>query len=377
MRILIAGDFSQNGRSKQVFASDSAEIVSPDIQKLVSEADISVVNFEFPIIEGSVSKPISKRGPHLGGDLNSIKQLRKLGFNLCTLANNHILDQGEDCCLNTKKLLEANGIATVGVGQNIQTAAEPLIVKIKNENVAFINCCEHEFSIATDVTSGANPINPIQQYYAIQKLRKNVDYIVVIVHGGIEHYQLPTPRMKETYRFFIDAGADAVINHHQHCFSGYEIYKEKPIFYGLGNFLFDWEGKRHSIWNEGYFVILTLDKCGIEYTLYPYTQCDENVQVKSMEDAQLKKFNGEVAELNKIILDDYKLSECHRKRMSQESAVYRGLLQPYSGRIARGLFNRGLLPSLVSEDQRLGFINYLECESHFERLLYTLKTMKL
>lgn len=42
--------------------------------------------------------------------------------------------------------------------------------------------------------------------------------------------------MQEIYRFFVDIGADAVINHHQHCYSGYEVYKEKPIFYGLGNF---------------------------------------------------------------------------------------------------------------------------------------------
>lgn len=52
------------------------------------------------------------------------------------------------------------------------------------------------------------------------------------MHGGHEHYQLPSLRMQETYRFFIDAGADVVVNHHQHCFSGYEIYNNKYIFMG-------------------------------------------------------------------------------------------------------------------------------------------------
>ena len=84
-----------------------------------------------------------------------------------------------------------------------------------------------------------NPLLPIQQFYKIQEAKENADYVLVIVHGGIEHYQLPTSRMIETYRFFIDAGADAVVNHHQHCYSGYERYKSKPIIYGLGNLLFD------------------------------------------------------------------------------------------------------------------------------------------
>ena len=90
------------------------------------------------------------------------------------------------------------------------------------ETLAIINCCEHEFSIADDDSAGANPLNPIQQYYKIKEARLNADYVLVIVHGGHEMYQLPSLRMVDTYRFFIDAGADAVVNHHQHCFSGYE-----------------------------------------------------------------------------------------------------------------------------------------------------------
>jgi poly-gamma-glutamate synthesis protein (capsule biosynthesis protein) len=53
--------------------------------------------------------------------------------------------------------------------------------------------------------------------------------------------------MVETYRFFIEAGADAVVNHHQHCICGYEVYKGKPIFYGLGNFCFDWAKRSTSL----------------------------------------------------------------------------------------------------------------------------------
>lgn len=149
---------------------------------------------------------------------------------MCTLANNHILDQGEQCCLDTKRELEKAGIDTVGVGHNIGEAGIILYKQINGETLAIINCCEHEFSIATESSAGANPINPIQQYYKVQEARQNADYVLVIVHGSHEHYQLPSPQMQEIFRFYIDAGADAVVNGHQHCYSGYEEYKGKPIF---------------------------------------------------------------------------------------------------------------------------------------------------
>lgn len=166
------------------------------------------------------------------GQHAAVDAVKYAGFDVCTLANNHILDYGTTCCLDTKRLLEEDGIKTVGIGENLSRAADILYLKKENETLAIINCCEHEFSIATEETAGANPLNPIQQYYKIQEARQSADYVLVIVHGGHEYYQLPSPRMKETYRFFIDAGADAVINHHQHCYSGYEEYKGKPIFMG-------------------------------------------------------------------------------------------------------------------------------------------------
>ena len=70
--------------------------------------------------------------------------------------------------------------------------------------------------------------------------------------------------MMETYRFFIEVGADAVVNHHQHCFSGYEIYKNKPIFYGLGNFSFDGIGSGDR-WSSGYIVTLNFSGTEVEF----------------------------------------------------------------------------------------------------------------
>lgn len=90
--------------------------------------------------------------------------------------------------------------------------------------------------------------------------------------------------MQETYRFFIDTGADAVVNHHQHCYSGYEIYHDKPICYGLGNFCFDEDGRRECFWNEGYLVKLDFVNENIDFELIPYTQCNETASVILVQD---------------------------------------------------------------------------------------------
>ncbi len=113
-----------------------------------------------------------------------------------------------------------------------------MYITVDNNKLAFINVCENEFTIATENRGGCNPLNPIKQYYDIKEVKQNADYVFIIVHGGHEYCQQPSIRMKKTYRFFIDAGADMVLNHHQHCFCEYEIYKSKPIFYGLGNYCF-------------------------------------------------------------------------------------------------------------------------------------------
>ncbi|MCS2815130.1 CapA family protein [Bacteroides ovatus] len=184
-----------------------------------------------------------------------------------------------------------------------------LYIESEGRKLAIINCCENEFSVATESTAGSNPLLPIQQFYKIQEAKENADYVLVIVHGGIEHYQLPTSRMIETYRFFIDAGADAVVNHHQHCYSGYERYKSKPIIYGLGNLLFDNPNCRNGIWNDGYMVELNFEAEEIEFSLHPYTQCNEEPTIRLMTENQKNQFERSIEELNCTIASPVEINK--------------------------------------------------------------------
>lgn len=216
------------------------------------------------LLGSSKENVITKKGPNLSCNEDSFKALKWLGINGVTLANNHFYDYGESGVSQTLDICEKYVVDHVGGGRNLVEASAVLYKEIGGEKLAIVNCCEHEFSIASDKKGGANPIDVVNQYRAIQEARNNADFVVVIVHGGYEHYQLPSCRMVELYRFFVDAGASAVVNHHQHCFSSYEWYNGCPIYYGLGNFCFDISPVRTAEkWNYGYMVMLDLNKIKI------------------------------------------------------------------------------------------------------------------
>ena len=374
MKVLIAGDYCQRYRLDTIVKKKSFGKLFDQVMPIIASADYSIVNFEFPIVlNKKTAKPIPKCGPNLEGTIESVAAIRYAGFKCCTLANNHILDQGKQCCLDTKNELEKAGIDTVGVGANLGESSEYLLKQINGENLAIINCCEHEFSIATESEAGANPLNPIRQYYAIQEAKKQADYVLVIVHGGHEHFQLPSPRMQETYRFFIDAGADAVVNHHQHCYSGYEMYREKPIFYGLGNFCFDEDGGRNSTWNEGYMVVLSFDKQKITYEMIPYIQCNEKASVELVKERT--SFDKTIEKLNAIIQDSKELKKEVDKYYRTTASGMLMMHQPYENRILNKLYRMHLLPSLVSRKKYLMLLNYIYCEAHYDKHVFALKQL--
>lgn len=369
MRLLISGDFCPVFRCKDLLEQCQYDKLLSNVRQIIKQTDYSIVNLECPITTDS-SNPIPKCGPNLSTSEKTIELLKYAGFKAVTLANNHFLDYGETGVKDTLVALDNNGINHVGGGINLSDASKTMTIEGDNGKIAIINCCEHEFSIATEKTPGSNPLNPVQQWYAIKEAKKQADFVIIIVHGGHENYQLPSPRMQETYRFFIDSGADAVLNHHQHCYSGYEYYNGRPIVYGLGNFLFDWNGKRNVAWNEGYMAMLTLTGSNVNLEIIPYNQCGENPCVVPLEDRT--NFDDSLAKLNAIIADPKLLKSKHIDWMEESKRTYRSSLIPYSNRYMKALNTRGLLPSFITKERVERFINYIDCESHRENMLYML-----
>ncbi len=371
-RILIAGDFVPYYRIKQQIEDGKFSEVFGSTQSYTGKADYSIVNFESPVVNRNAF-PISKTGPNLKCTAKAIEAIKYAGFNCITLANNHIRDYGDVGVESTIEICKKNGIEYVGGGLNKKDAEKILFKNIEGKKFAIINVCENEWSVATESYAGAAAINPISNYHTIKEAKCNADYVLVITHGGIELYDLPTPRMQELYRFYVEAGADAVVNHHQHCYSGYEIYMGKPIFYGLGNFCFDVAPQYNSpLWQNGYMVNLNFVGDEITFELSPYVQGkDDNPTIQFLNGIDSIREN--IDRLNAIIGTPRALADEFDKFANKQTQSYIDVLEPFENRYIRKLIHMKLFPRLVTASNKKLLLNLIRCESHREILMSILE----
>lgn len=374
VKILVAGDLCPRDRGLQIVCSGEYIDYFKSVKSVIKNVDYSLLNLECPIVDTAI--PIKKQGPNLKAPLKVIDFIKYCGFDGVTLANNHFYDYGEDGVISTISICKKHNIDFVGGGENIEIARNILYKTINETTIAFINACEYEFSIATGTTAGSNPIDPIRIYNDIKEAKEKAKYVVVIIHGGHEHYCLPSPRMQDTYRFFIEIGADAVVNHHQHCYSGYEFYNGKPIVYGLGNFYFDHPGKRDDKWNEGYLLNLGLnDKISI--SLVPYIQCNERPSIELMDNIQQDKFHENINRLNEIIKNRDLLEKSFDEFCNSKKKLYMSVLEPYPSIYIKFLYRNSILPSLLKGKSFRFVKNFIMCESHLDVIKHLLKKNEL
>lgn len=368
MEIIVAGDFAPRYRIAEQIESGNYSCLKT-INEQIKKADYSIVNLEAPVVMHN-SKPIEKHGPRLKCTERAIDCLVDNGFRCVTLANNHFRDYGQDGVNDTIEVCMDKGLDYVGGGRDIKEAEKILYKTFNDKKLAIINVCEEEWSIADENHGGSVHLDPINTYYAIIKAKKKADYVIVIVHGGNEMFQLPSLRMVKTYRFLIDAGADAVVNHHQHCYSGYEIYNNHPIFYGLGNFCFDTLNERKGIWTEGYCVSLSLENKIVNFKLIPYIQC---ASVPGVELLPENAFDERINELNAIIANTESLKKALADYYKESASNYGDIFEPYRNRYLYAAKHRGWFPSLISKHRGYMISNYILCESHRDKLLWWIK----
>lgn len=363
--LFVAGDVVPMGPTIELFKLKQTQTLFGNIMPQIN-CDLNIVNFEAPIASGNVT-PIQKSGPAIRTTSETLEVLKEAGFNTITLANNHFRDFGQYGVEQTINCATKLNIGVVGGGKDKVFARKILYFTKEDKTLAVINACEHEFSIASEDYGGSNPLDLIQMQEDIVEAKKNADFIVLILHGGIELYQLPTPRMKRWYHHFIDLGADAIINHHQHCFSGYEIYKEKPIFYGLGNFNFHrfFPQTNVRLWNYGYAVRLIFGN-QITFELIPYIQNDEDLTIKLRDK---EKFEEEINQLNEQIQDNYMLNNAFCQYVLSSEKSIKMELQPFKSRILLKLLRRGFFGNLYNGIKLYSVKNKLSCESHYEKIL--------
>lgn len=263
--LFFAGDFCSK-------SSTTAIVVSDELKSVIKSCDLKVVNFEVPL-KPEITLPPQERERFFQHD-DVPKFLRSLGFNLFSIANNHTFDWGDEGFIKTKAAL---GDDSFGAG-SYDEAYKTKVCEVNGLKIGFISLSFAAYTgVFDDVTKHTGYscayINDLRVNHDIIEAKKVVDFLFVLPHDGIEYIDVPLPETIARYRDFIDYGADGVIASHPHCPQGWEEYKGKPIFYSLGNFLFNSkEGYDYRAWNrphwyEGLCVKMELSDGGIRYNV--------------------------------------------------------------------------------------------------------------
>jgi poly-gamma-glutamate synthesis protein (capsule biosynthesis protein) len=374
IQIGFTGDFCPWLRVEKAFQKDNWQPLLDSVRPFFLQNDLNVLDLECPLT--TVNTKISKTGPHIKAHPETAAILNDLNCELVATANNHFKDYGWEGMKETYDSLQKHNIQWFGSGANFNEASKTFYWESNDTKIAFINVAENEWTTTYDDNPGCHPIDLVNVYNQIQEANQKADFVIVIAHGGHEHYELPSPRMKKWYRFFVDSGADAVVGHHTHIVSGYEVYKEAPIFYSLGNFCFDWEGLQNKPWNKGMLVRLIIEKNkSIKFELDFVSQNNENPGVYLFSESEKQAMLLHLENLNAIIGDDDKLDSAFTNYATSWKPIMNTWIQPYK-KIMASLYKKGLLPSIITKKKKLLYTNLIRCESHRDILLHAINPKK-
>ena len=374
-RMVIAGDLYAGGRVGERLADDQKHVWSDLYEEILSH-DFRIVNLECPLTENLEN--ILKDGPSLSGPIAAAKGIKRGGFNIVSLANNHIMDRGSKGLQDTLDACNSARLRTVGAGLSIKDSTAPLLLIEGDFQIAVIAIAENEFGNATQIIGGACPLDPIRNGEQIRDAAKRTDFVLVIYHGGTEYFSLPNPQMRDICQFFVNEGADAVVCHHTHVSSGIEWFHEAPIAYGIGNFAFDWPQRTPNGWNQGHLVSLLVGRHRVEeLRIIPYEQCVGEPIVRRLGSKKQAKYNAEISALSEAILDaNYMASEWRKHCLMKRRQMLSKLL--LFNRVERFLIARGIWPFWRGVGQnavRLAqVLNMIRCESHRSMLLEILQS---
>lgn len=343
-------------------AQKGADIVIEDgVKSIISRSDISVCNFEAPI-KGEYP-PFDRVGPRVSQSVHAPDTIKGWGFNVVQLANNHMLDYGNEGC---KATLNAFGdIVTVGAG-SYDEAYSARIIEIKDTRIGFLSFVHHEFGVwetknSIQTMGTAWICHPVVSQL-ITNTKSGVDYLIVLPHAGVEEIDAPIPEWRELYHRFIEWGADAVIGTHPHVPQGWEQYNGKPIFYSLGNFYFDALDSPHPYWQRSIAVELHIKGKEISFKVHNI-RYDEG-QITLDKEKDVESHNEYLCQL---LSDDL--------YMDYINEMTKKMWKIYQNWLVKGLgafsFSLGLIQSvktsiysMIKKRPQTLLINTLQCESH-------------
>lgn len=364
MRILFGGDFAPV-RRYEACVLDTRLDVFREIQFILDSVDYAVCNLECPLSDHSI--PIRKVGPNHRANPRCINAICNRRFDACSLANNHIFDFGATALQDTLNLCNTHGVLTFGAGMTDQEIKKPLIIKKNGSRIAIVGMAEQEFNSCAISGAGVNILDPVKAFYAYTEAKMQSDFVVFFLHAGNEFLRIPRPKLRLLCRYLIDLGSHAVVCSHSHVPGAFEIYRNRPIVYGLGNLIFD-RPNPPPLWDVGYLAILepSSKQTGVE--IIPFRQSVEQCGVSLLRGEDRKKFFDDQEKLTRILKYDHLFfAEWNLFVESKKADLAHDLFFPSRIPLAARLERLwGISRFLVPYRTLMRRLNQVRCPSHRE-----------
>jgi poly-gamma-glutamate capsule biosynthesis protein CapA/YwtB (metallophosphatase superfamily) len=216
---------------------------------------LTVLNLETPLSHHSRDQGLFRSDPGYA------RAMRAAGVSIVNLSNNHIFDAGENGFLDTLRHLSDAGLPYFGVGADRDEARRGTLLERRGTRVLFLSYtqfCNSRFASLAKDSPGLLPLDRQLMVEDVRAGRTRADVVTVSVHWGFENQPNVHPAQVEIAHQLIDAGADAIIGHHPHVPHGIEVYRQRPIVYSLGNFIF--AQRCHPVWADNYLAELVVDQ---------------------------------------------------------------------------------------------------------------------
>lgn len=262
---------------------------------ILRKADIAFCQIECPYSDKGSMNSNGPRGA-INKDVGNLKAIPAVGFDIVSLAGNHLMDWGQDALLDCIQRLRNDGITVIGAGANIDEARKPAVLERDGIRIAFLTYCSvaPKGYYAAPGKAGVAPMRVITHYEPfeddqpgtpcdiltfpvqtdlealladVKAVRSKADVVILSLHWGVHGLPFKIADYQPVVAHAgLDAGADIVLGHHPHMLKGVEIYKGKVIFYSMGNFAYsrrpetradynnqhdpEWKARRERAWHE-------------------------------------------------------------------------------------------------------------------------------
>ena len=268
LNVIFTGDILLDRGVRRVINQHGVDhLFSDGIDSVFRSAQVVVGNLECPATK--IDAPVFKQYI-FRGEPEWLEALKRHGITHLNLANNHSIDQGREGLIDTYQNILAAGMTPLGAGENMQQAAAPVLLASAPRKVWLVPslrlALENYAYLPDKPCVSQEPMDSLLARVFRLRQADSTAVIIVSLHWGAEHKLEPVPRQRHDAHMLIKAGADLLVCHHTHTLQTIEDYNGHPIYYSVGNFIFDQSSPLNS---EACMVRLTIRRDTLETETIP------------------------------------------------------------------------------------------------------------